>query len=331
MLLDLDESRWRAVGAEYHSDRWSFVATDLKGTILRSITRPAKDSGPRGFLEALIEGLREIRHDLGGRLLPAYGIGVPGLADPGRGVIVRADDLGWKDVRVGEAVQAALGARALLVNRNRAGGLAESRFGAGRGLRSMIYIGIGTGISAALLLDGVLVDGPSFSAGEIGHTIMDVRGPRCGCGRRGCLQVFASGPAMVRKAAAALEAGRPSSLRAFRSEGAHLTGEAICEAAAAGDGLALECLTEAARYLGLCVANILTTYNPDKIVIGGPLGLLDGPLVDIVRAEAEAWAVPDAFKAASIERGRIGESVGALGAACRVLDEKLALAASSGP
>jgi glucokinase len=223
-----------------------------------------------------------------------------------------------------------LGLAALLINRNRASGLAEARFGVGRGVHSLVYIGIGTGISAAFINAGELMNGSSFSAGEIGHIILDTAGPVCGCGKRGCLHVYASGSAMGQRASSLIESGRTSSLAttAFSVTDAAtgisgrpvLSGEAVCAAAAAGDELALECLSEAARFLGLGIANIINTFNPDKIVIGGPIGLMDSPLVDLVRTQAAAWAMPHAYNAVTIERGRLGDYVGALGAACRVLD-----------
>ena len=340
--LDLDDSRWRAVGAEYHSGRWSFVATDLKGAIVRSETLVVDGADPDAFLDSLVSGLRGFIAGIPEGILPAVGIGAPGLVDCDRGIIVRADDLCWKSVAVGEAVEKALGLEALLINRNRASGLAEARFGAGRGVHSLVYIGIGTGISAAFINDGVLMNGSSYSAGEIGHVVMDTAGPVCGCGKRGCLQVYSSGSAMGARAAARIDSGRASSLAAQlspavgRSSSARrdsrIAGEAVCLAAAAGDELALECVAEAAHFLGLGAANIITSLNPDKVVIGGPIGLVDGPLVDLIREEAARWAMPDAFEVVTIERGQLGDYVGALGAACRVLDNKLqlALAATSG-
>jgi predicted NBD/HSP70 family sugar kinase len=327
---------WR----QYHSGRWSFVAMDLKGAIVR------RDPGcrwrrPRRFLDSLVSGLRGFIAGVPG-VSSAVGIGAPGLVDCDRGIIVRADDLCWKSVAVGEAVEKALGLEALLINRNRASGLAEARFGAGRGVHSLVYIGIGTGISAAFINDGVLMNGSSYSAGEIGHVVMDTAGPVCGCGKRGCLQVYSSGSAMGARAAARIDSGRASSLAAQlspavgRSSSARrdsrIAGEAVCLAAAAGDELALECVAEAAHFLGLGAANIITSLNPDKVVIGGPVGLVDGPLVDLIREEAARWAMPDAFEVVTIERGQLGDYVGALGAACRVLDNKLqlALAATSG-
>jgi predicted NBD/HSP70 family sugar kinase len=340
--LDLDESRWRALGAEYHSGKWSFVATDLKGATVSSETRSVDGGDAAAFVEALVDGLGTFIDGIRGDILPAVGIGTPGLVDCDRGVIIRADDLFWKDVAVGEAVEKALGLEALLINRNRAAGLAEARFGAGRGVHGLVYIGIGTGISAAFIIDGLLMNGSSFSAGEIGHVVMDTAGPVCGCGKRGCLQAFSSGSAMGARAAALIESGRPSSLAAGLSRPVGdavaagkrrgISGEDVCVAAAEGDELALECVAEAAHFLGLETANIVTSFNPDKIVIGGPIGLVDGPLIDLVRDEASLWAMPAAFQAVTIERGRLGDYVGARGAACRVLDQKLrlALAASSG-
>jgi predicted NBD/HSP70 family sugar kinase/biotin operon repressor len=333
--LELDVARWRAVGAEYHSGKWTFVATNLKGEIAASSTLAVLRNDAPAFLGALIGGLRAFIAGIGEDILPAVGIGAPGLVDCERGVIVRADDLGWKEVGVAAAVRQALGLDALLVNRNRASGLAEARFGAGRGVHNLVYIGIGTGISAAFILDGVLLNGSSFSAGEIGHTVVDSAGPRCGCGKQGCLQVYASGSAMVAHATALIAAGRASSLagagRPPAKPNGHaplraLDGEAVCRAAAEGDAVANECVAEAARYMALETANIITSFNPDKVVIGGPIGLIDGPFIDLVRSEASRWALPDAFAIATIERGQLGESVGALGAACQVLDRALVLA-----
>ena len=332
IILDLDDSRWRSLGAEYHSGKWSFVSTNLKGEILDRAVLKVNGNSPAEFLDRLVSGLRDFAGNLSGDLLPAVGIGVPGLVDCEKNVILSADDLGWKEVAVGSRVKDALGLEPMLINRNRASGLAEARFGAGRDVHGFVYIGIGTGISAAFINDGVLLNGSAFSAGEIGHTIMDTRGLVCGCGKRGCLQMYASGSAMAARAEKMIAEGRPSGLSALltgqegRQESRSLTGEDICTAAAAGDGLAAECLNEAGRFLGLAVANIITSLNPDKIVIGGPIGLMEGALIDLIREMAAAWSMPHAFHSASIERGRLDDFVGAHGAACRVLDRKYVLA-----
>jgi len=326
ILLDLDESVWRAIGAEYHSGSWSFVETDLKGSILRTMSVKVADNSPDLFLDALVEGLDEFKKKVGGELLPAFGIGAPGLVDCDRGLILRADDLGWKNVPVSDYVEKNLKCKALLINRNRGAGLAEARFGCGRSMHQVVYVGIGTGISAAFIIDGELIHGSSFGAGEIGHITMNKTGPLCACGKRGCLHVYASGAAMARIATESIGEGRESSLRRFLEEQKSLSGEDVCLAANAGDSLALDCVDEASRKLGLAIANIITIYNPDKVIIGGPVGLIESPLIENVKKEAACWAMPHALSSVKIERAVLGESVGALGGACLVLDRKLPLA-----
>ncbi len=326
ILLDLDDSRWRAIGAEYHSGHWSFVETDLKGRILRSASLKVAGADPDSFLDSLVRGLSDFKEGVSGELLPAFGVGAPGLVDCDRGLIIRADDLGWRNVRVADLVEKKLKTKVLLINRNRGAGLAEARFGGGRAVHQMVYIGIGTGISAAIMIDGELVHGSFFSAGEIGHVTVNTEGPVCACGKRGCLHVYASGSALSRRAIALITEGGKSQLAAGGKAGESISGEDVCLAAAAGDPLALECVREASTQLGLAIANIVTTYNPDKVIIGGPIGLIESPLIDYTRKVAARWAMPHAFNAVKIERGALGESVGALGGACLVLDRKLALA-----
>jgi len=339
--LSLTQDVWFALGAEFHSRQWVFAVTDLSGRIVRTRRVALEETTPEEFLDKLIVGLRYMMKSAPKRLLSAVGIGAPGLVDCETGTIIRADDLGWRNVPVRARIEAKLGIEASLLNRNRASGLAEARFGAGRGVHDFVYIGIGTGISAAIVADGVLVHGANYGAGEIGHVILDPEGPLCGCGKHGCLQALASGSAMVRTARGVIE-GRPDDVpgipeakaRALRrttslgrilAEGNALSGEAICAEACKGDPLAVFCVEEAARHLGIAVANLVTTFNPDKIVLGGPVGNLGEPLLGSVRREAGRWAMEHSFSALGIEAGILGEYTGALGAACLVLDRKLEL------
>ncbi|TXT44335.1 MAG: rok family protein [Spirochaetes bacterium] len=160
---------------------------------------------------------------------------------------------------------------------------------------------------------------------------MDTDGPICGCGKRGCLHVYASGGALARRAEIFLaDEILPSALKTGKKPG-RVTGEEVCAAAAKGDVLALDCVKEAAHYLGIAAANIITSYNPDKIVLGGPIGRIEGPLLEMVAQVAKSWSMPHAYSAVSFGQGILGDSVGALGGACRVLDLKLSLASSVPP
>ncbi|MFQ3620567.1 MAG: ROK family transcriptional regulator [Spirochaetales bacterium] len=324
--LSLTQDRWYALGAEFHSKKWVAVITNLEGQILKIEETPVKQEGIDAFLSGLIKSIKVLQKDPPGPLLPAIGIGAPGLVDCEQGVILRADDFGWLQVDVRGHVEKELNIRTYVLNRNRAGGLAESRFGAGRKVHNLVYIGIGTGISAAFISDGLLIHGANYSAGEIGHVVVDPGGEQCGCGKAGCLQAVASGSAMVRYAQQALLSGESSTLQLVsNTAGEELSGELICREAVKGDPVALRCVEKAGKYLGLAVANIITTFNPDRVIIGGPVGQCGQPLVGIIQREAAKWAMEHPFSATQIVQGVLGETTGALGAACLVLDRKLEL------
>ena len=324
--LSLTRERWHAIGAEFHSKKWVAVVTDLEGRILKILENPVKKEDVDSFLSGMKETIQKILQDLPGPLLPAIGVGAPGLVDCDNGVILRADDFGWRQVEVRKYLEEELRLKTFVLNRHRAGGLAEARFGVGRKVHNLVYIGIGTGISAALISDGILIHGANYSAGEIGHMIVEPGGAPCGCGKRGCLQALASGSALARMAKEALQRGEASSLReSMEGEGGELSGEQICREAARGDSLSLQCVEQAGRFLGIAVANIINTFNPDMVIIGGPLGQTGDPLVRMIREEAARWAMEHPFSATQIVQGVLGETAGALGAACLVLDRKLEL------
>lgn len=330
--VDLDTSTWFSLGAVFYSGQWIFAITNLRGEVVSTRTAPLDSNSPKHFIATLVKGINAIRAKVPGRLLPGVGIGTPGLVNWESGTILRADDLGWAAVDVGGAVEKATGLVSYVVNRNRAAGIAEARYGAGRNVANFVYIGIGTGISAALMLDGELLHGSTYSAGEIGHIVVDPKGPLCGCGNRGCLQALAAEKGLLRKAGGLYAAGKlpkSSELAAMFAAGTAISGAAVCAAAARGDKAAAACVREAARYLGREVGNLITTLNPDKVVLGGPLVRAGSVLVDFVREEAEQWAMRHPFSSVSIEASSLDEYAGARGAACLVLKNKLELCGTS--
>lgn len=321
--LDLSTDKWFAIGAEYHSGKWVFVITDLKGSIFKEISIPVPRPKPREFQESLIEGLSEIIKQVEGHLLPAIGIGTPGFVDCDQGIIIQADDLGWQNVKIKDYVKKHSGYNSYIINRHRASGLAEARFGAGRGVHSLIYIGIGTGISSAVITEGFLVNGISYSAGEIGYMIMS--NTEIQSGQKGTLHNLASGTAIKLLAEKKIAENKTSSLSKYIEKGIKLSGELVSIEAALGDSLALSCLQEAATWLSLALININATLNPDKIILGGPIGGRKGPLIEMIIEETEKLTEKFPIPSAKIERGILGNNTGALGAACLILDRKLEL------
>jgi glucokinase len=236
----------------------------------------------------------------------------------------------WHGVALGELILKHTGLPALIMNRHRTSGLAEARFGIGRNTGNLIYIGVGTGISAALISNGVLLEGTSFSAGEIGHVVIDPKGPLCGCGRHGCLQAMASSRALVRivRELYASLASRNSTppanpLWEILHDNSMISGELIGIEANNGNPAAIDCIQKIAEYLGLAAGNLINIMNPRKIIIGGSLGNTGPLLTKLIAREAAKHAMPTPMAAVTIEQGLLGNRASALGATCLPLQYKL--------
>lgn len=329
--LKLSTTLWHALGASFHGDQWQFLLVNLRGETILEHHERLDEITIAQFIEKLLHGLDHMIGSVPGKLLPLIGIGTPGLVDSDTGIITRADDLGWKRVEIGAKVTEHTGLPCYAMNRHRAAGLAEAKFGLGRGIRNLIYIGIGTGISAAFINDGILLEGANYSAGEIGHMLIDPDGPLCGCGRYGCLQAFSSSQALVRlmqekyRSLIALGEVLEPNVLWDAIEEHRLTGDLIASEANKGNEFAVTCMTKIAVQLGIAVSNLINTMNPQKIIIGGALGNTGPFLADLIRQEAACHAMASPFSTVHIEMSLLGNNSGALGAASLPLRHKLEL------
>ena len=195
----------------------------------------------------------------------SVGVGVPGRVDPVAGVVSLAVNLGWHRLPLREQLEQRLGVACAIENdvRAAAAGIRDRRL-LGE-VEDFVYLSVGTGISAGVVLGGSLYRGTRGLAGEVGHIVVDGDGPRCSCGLRGCLEVLASGPAIARLAEAAIGAGRASSLGAATT----ITAVDVYEAAAAGDPLAAEIVAGAGRALARAIHGLVMTYDVQRVVLGG--------------------------------------------------------------
>jgi predicted NBD/HSP70 family sugar kinase len=335
--LRISSGRWYALGAAFTGNEWRFLFVDLYGRIIREHTERVDSFSVDEFTKNLLKGLAFMLKKKPGPLLPLIGIGSPGVVDSNTGVIIHADDMGWQQVALGETVRKVTGINALIMNRYRASGLAEAQFGVGRNVKSLIYIGVGTGICAAFINDGVLLEGSNFSAGEIGHVLVDPEGPLCGCGKRGCLQAMASSQALVeivrgihKSMPAKNKKLPPNPLWDILRDHSLLSGELIGEEANRGNAAAIMGMERIARILGIAVANLVNTMNPRKIIIGGTLGDTGPLLTKLISREVEKRAMATPLQAVTIEQGLLGNRAAALGAACLPLRHKLELVLRSG-
>ncbi len=249
--------------------------------------------------------------------LAGGGVGAPGPIDSVAGLVVSSPNLpGWRDVALGRLLGRSLGLKLSLENDANLAGLAEYRFGAGRGCSPLYYLTVSTGIGGALLLDGKLVVGARGAAGEVGHLVLVPDGPLCGCGNRGCLEALASGTAVARRAREAVRRSVVSMLtERFAARPSRITAAVVADFARQGDPEAQRILAEAMEHLGRGVAGVVNLLNPERIVIGGGLSSLGPLLFDPVRRAVARYANDLASESVSVVEAELGSRSGLLGAA----------------
>lgn len=280
------------------------------GALLATRRRPTDvAAGARGDLDAMLAMSHDLLAAVGGAgELAAVGVCFGGQVDAARGVvIVQMHVPGWEMFPLRDALAAHFGVPAAVENDGNAAALAEHRFGAGRGRPSLLYLTVSTGVGGGLVLDGRIFEGAHGLAGEIGHMLVASGGPLCPCGRRGCLEAVAAGPAIARAARAALAAApeRQSALRALPT----ITAKDVAEAAAVGDGVAREVLDVALDYLGLGVANAAVLLDPGCVVLGGGVTRMGEPLFARVRGAVQARV----FAPCDVLPAQLGDDVGIWG------------------
>ena len=321
VMLEFNPNAAQAVGARLRDHRWGIVLTDLDARVVQHLDVPINDLSPRAAVAALHAGVNQITsHVDRSRLLPAIGIGTPGLVDMATGIVKTAVDVGWYDVPIREMIETDLQMRAFVANRSRVGALAELWHGRERNLENLIYISIGTGIAAGIVINGELLMGANSSAGEFGHITVLPDGPLCRCGNRGCLQALVSGPAIANRAREQLRHNAHSRLLDLvEGHPERITPETVFAAAQEGDELSQQIVIDTATYLGIAVANLINLFNPELIVLGGPVGQNGQILLEPLRMEVQRRAMAYPLSATQIVTSTLGADAGAIGAAVLVL------------
>jgi len=278
----------------------------------------ARGSAEEGF-QAVVEGIDGLMRDRRAENAATIGISVPGWVDPARGTLVGAANIPcWRNFPLARRVEKRYGLRTLIANDANVAALAEATWGAGKKYRNVFYVTLGTGIGTGIVLDGRIYDGRTGAAGEGGHTTIDFRGPVCGCGKRGCIEAYASGTAIARRAQERLaEIGTGESAMVARANGKidGVTCEIVSEAAEQGDPLAIEALNEAAERLGVWLGNIIELLEPDVIVMGGGVGHLMMSYAGTIRESLEIWAINPRWREIPIVEAKYGPESAMVGAA----------------
>jgi glucokinase len=291
--------------------------------LLSEPTRP--EEGADGVIARIVDLARRsmagLAAALPGAKVDGVGVGAPGPLDTRRGIVLLTPNLGWVDMPLRDRVTEGLGLPTALDNDANCAVLGEHWRGAAAGTRHALGVTIGTGIGGGIILDGRLYHGASDCAGEIGHTTIEINGRRCACGNYGCLEAYASGPAIARRALEAVEAGAESSLSEVMRRGpAAVTAQVVYDAATAGDVLAREVVQDTARFLGAGIANLVNVYNPEVVVVCGGVTQAGDSLFVPLRREVSRRAFRPAVEVCRILPGALPGTAGVVGAARVFLD-----------
>lgn len=290
---------------------------DLKGvTKLSTKAERGADKVIERIARCVVEALDEC--DLTVANVRAVGLGTPGTVDAASGRVIFSPNLaGWKDVPLKKDLEKQLNAPVFVGNDCNVCtlGVFEQEF---KGKpRHLAGIFIGTGIGGGLVINGSLYFGHNLTAGEIGHTVIDVNGPKCGCGNRGCFEALASRTAIFRKIQAAVKAGQKTILTDMLGPDlADMRSGDLRKAIRKGDKFVEKVIEEAAEYAGIGVANIINLLNPEVVVLGGGvIEALQDEMMPVIVKSAKEHALPGTSKGVEIVASKLGDYAGITGAA----------------
>jgi len=312
-----------------------YIGCDLGGTNLRAavvdvetgrvlfqqsvptLAREGHDAVMQRMAElflAMIETAGLVTEDIGG-----IGIGVPGVLDLEKGETLFLPNLPgtWPHVPLRDVLQQKTRLPVALLNDVRSITFGEWRFGAGQGVDTVAVLAIGTGIGGGLVINGQLHLGIGGTAGELGHMVIDFNGPRCGCGNYGCLEAFASGPAIAAMGMKAVAQGLTTKIGELCAYDLNaITPALIAEAALTGDEIACEIYQQAGFYLGVAASSLCASVSPRRIIVTGGVAhagrLLLDPMEKTMRERVHIMPVEQV----EIVPGRLGDQAGVIGAAC---------------
>jgi glucokinase len=281
------------IGVDIGGTKVAAGGVDQSGAIVaQARTAMVANDAARG-LAAVAAAIEELRSRSGNGFQPhAIGICAPGPLNPRTGVVINPPNLpGWHNFPLAEEIRKLYpDAQVKIDNDANAAALAEAKWGAGRSYRNVFYATIGTGIGTGFVIDGKVYHGRTGLATEGGHVGVDPRGPLCACGKRGCIETLAAGPAIARRARAKLtNAAADSNAKASAllemagGKPEAVTSEMVAKCYAAGDALAKEVMDETLDLLAYWLGNIIDLLEPDVIVIGGGVSSMLGPFLEQIR------------------------------------------------
>ena len=249
--------------------------------------------------------------------IEGIGFDFPGQVDCKTGVVKLAPNIpGWVNVPIAQMIEDEFHIPTRIDNDVRCAALGELKFGAGKGCENFICITVGTGIGSGIVINGKVVRGATNAAGELGHIKLQMNGgPICGCGDTGCLEAFASGPAIVAMAQEYIKGGKSTKFREMAAvEGGEITPYMVAKAAEEGDSVAKRIFEIVGEYIGIGLTSVINLLNPERVIIGGGVAESGELLLGPIRKTIKERAMVVAGNAVEIVPAQLGNSAGVIGA-----------------
>ena len=308
------------IGIDLGGTKISTAIADLEGKVISQTTVPTlANEGEEAVLGRIVKTV-EIVVDEGNVTLDnikAIGIGSPGPLDAKAGIIITTPNLPFKNFNLIKPLSEKFNVPVYLDNDANVAAIGEFMFGAGKGTENMVYFTVSTGVGGGAILNGKIFRGSTSNALEIGHTTVVQDGPRCNCGNIGCLEAISSGTAIGKKGQEAVLTNVDTSLKKYDK----VTSYEVFIEAKAGDKVSMEIIDRALTYLGIGVANAISTFDPDAVIIGGGVSKAGDIVFEIVREVVNKRCFKTMAEHCKILPAGLGTDAGVVGAVALALME----------
>jgi glucokinase len=308
------------VGIDLGGTKISGALADLEGNILSQSTVPTNAfEGEDAVLNRIIEVIEAVMKEAGKNedVIKAIGIGSPGPLDAKKGTIITTPNLPFRDFNLVNPIKDRFNVPTYLDNDANVAAIGEYMLGAGKGTENMVYVTVSTGIGGGAILNGKVYRGNTSNALEIGHITVLPDGPRCNCGNYGCVEALASGTAIGRQGKEAVAQGLDTSLKSYEN----ITSYEIFKEAEKGDKVSKDILDRSLTFLGIGIANIISSFDPEMVIIGGGVSQAGAVVFDKVKEVVNKRCFKAMAENCSILPAALGTKAGVMGAVALALLE----------
>ncbi|MGC8777144.1 MAG: ROK family transcriptional regulator [Candidatus Caldatribacteriaceae bacterium] len=321
VLLNFNKEWGWVIAVRIGARRVHVGLANLNGELKAKKVELLRSHDPQEVVHQVCDLTSALLNERTPRRIIGMGVCCPGIIDPQSGYVMKAVNLEWEDVPLRAMLTTRFPWPVFVDNSLDTGALGEKWFGVGKDAQDLLYVNVGNGVGVGIISHGELLEGYQHAAGEFGHTSIDLAGPPCPCGNRGCVELYVSAKAVIKKAQDYMEQGGKTYIgKLLEPSSGELTCEVIDQAAYLGDAFALRLWRETGAILGRAIANLVNLLDPEIVVIGGGLSLAHPVFLESVAAVI--WETTTSLHRRKVEvrRAFFGRDSGLVGAAALTVE-----------